>query len=120
MRSCATSGSPTTPSSRVAGPEQAGAEHARQENRIADHVAPPQAARLLRDVKIHPSQKASASPGGGVRLSLAVEDPLSLASYVLGDAALVAPTLLLQLLVLQPVALALLAEHGDATGHHAL
>ena len=44
----------------------------------------PTAARLLRDVKIHPSQKASPNPGGGVRLSLAVEDPLSLTSYVLG------------------------------------
>ncbi|MFW5470794.1 AEC family transporter [Knoellia sp. CPCC 206435] len=39
---------------------------------------------------------------------------IPVASYVLGDAALVAPTLLLQLLVLQPVALALLDT--DARG----
>jgi predicted permease len=39
---------------------------------------------------------------------------IPVASYVLGDAALVAPTLLLQLLVLQPVALALL--DSDALG----
>lgn len=44
----------------------------------------PTTARTLRDVKIHPSQKASANPGGGVRLTFAVEDPASLASYVLG------------------------------------
>ncbi|MFW5472732.1 AEC family transporter [Knoellia sp. CPCC 206450] len=39
---------------------------------------------------------------------------IPVASYVLGDAALVAPTLLLQLLVLQPIALALL--DADALG----
>jgi predicted permease len=39
---------------------------------------------------------------------------IPIASYVLGDAALVAPTLLLQLLVLQPLALALL--DADARG----
>ena len=39
---------------------------------------------------------------------------IPVASYVLGDAAYVAPTLLLQLLVLQPVALAIL----DADAHH--
>jgi predicted DNA-binding transcriptional regulator YafY len=44
----------------------------------------PAAARALRDTKLHPSQRASAAPGGGVRLTLAVEDPLALASYVLG------------------------------------
>jgi predicted permease len=38
---------------------------------------------------------------------------LPIAAYVLGDAALVAPTLLLQLLVLQPLALALL-DHGTS------
>jgi predicted DNA-binding transcriptional regulator YafY len=42
------------------------------------------AARGLRDVKIHPSQKLSPIPGGGVRLTLQVEDALSLAGYVLG------------------------------------
>ncbi len=36
---------------------------------------------------------------------------LPVAAYVLGDAALVAPTLLLQLLVLQPIALAVLDAH---------
>jgi predicted DNA-binding transcriptional regulator YafY len=41
-------------------------------------------ARALRDVKLHPSQKASATPGGGARLTLSVDDPQSLASYVLG------------------------------------
>ena len=40
---------------------------------------------------------------------------LPVAAYVLGDAALVAPTLLLQLLVLQPVALAVL--DADVRGH---
>jgi predicted permease len=39
---------------------------------------------------------------------------IPVASYVLGDAAYVAPTLLLQLLVLQPIALAVL----DADAHH--
>ena len=40
---------------------------------------------------------------------------LPVAAYVLGDAALVAPTLLLQLLVLQPLALAVL--DADVRGH---
>jgi malonate transporter and related proteins len=40
---------------------------------------------------------------------------LPVAAYVLGDAALVAPTLLMQLLVLQPVALAVL--DADVRGH---
>jgi len=40
---------------------------------------------------------------------------LPVASYVLGDAALVAPTLLLQLLVIQPLALAVL--DADVRGH---
>ena len=44
----------------------------------------PITARALRDVKIHPSQKATANPGSGVRLTLSVDDPLSLAGYVLG------------------------------------
>jgi len=38
---------------------------------------------------------------------------LPIAAYVLGDAALVAPTLLMQLLVLQPLALAVL-DHADS------
>jgi predicted DNA-binding transcriptional regulator YafY len=42
------------------------------------------AARGMRDVKLHPSQKTSTTPGGGLRLTLHVEDALSLASYVLG------------------------------------
>jgi predicted DNA-binding transcriptional regulator YafY len=42
------------------------------------------AARGMRDVKLHPSQKTTTSPGGGLRLTLQVEDALSLASYVLG------------------------------------
>jgi predicted DNA-binding transcriptional regulator YafY len=42
------------------------------------------AARSMRDVKVHPSQKASTSPGGGLRITLHVEDPMALASYVLG------------------------------------
>jgi len=41
-------------------------------------------ARNLRDVRIHPSQKLSPNPGGGARVTLQLEDPLSLASYVLG------------------------------------
>jgi predicted DNA-binding transcriptional regulator YafY len=41
-------------------------------------------ARAMRDVKLHASQKASATPGGGLRLTLQVDDALSLASYVLG------------------------------------
>jgi predicted DNA-binding transcriptional regulator YafY len=41
-------------------------------------------ARSLRDVRIHPSQKLSPNPGGGARVTLQLEDPLSLASYVLG------------------------------------
>jgi predicted DNA-binding transcriptional regulator YafY len=41
-------------------------------------------ARSMRDVKVHPSQKASTSPGGGLRITLHVEDPMALASYVLG------------------------------------
>jgi predicted DNA-binding transcriptional regulator YafY len=44
----------------------------------------PTAARAMRDVKIHPSQKLSTNPGGGVRITLQVEDALSLAGYVLG------------------------------------
>ena len=40
---------------------------------------------------------------------------LPIAAYVLGDVALVAPTLLLQLLVLQPIALAVL-DHATSTG----
>ena len=40
---------------------------------------------------------------------------LPIAAYVLGDVALVAPTLLLQLLVLQPIALAVL-DHATTTG----
>ncbi|MGN7247931.1 AEC family transporter [Janibacter anophelis] len=39
---------------------------------------------------------------------------IPIAAYVLGDAALVAPTLLLQLLVLQPLALAVLDRHTRA------
>jgi predicted DNA-binding transcriptional regulator YafY len=42
------------------------------------------AARGVRDVKIHPSQKLSTNPGGGVRITLQVEDALSVAGYVLG------------------------------------
>lgn len=42
------------------------------------------AGRGMRDVKIHPSQKTVTTPGGGLRLTLHVEDPVSLASYVLG------------------------------------
>ncbi len=42
------------------------------------------AARSMRDVKVHPSQKASTSPGGGLRITLQVEDPMALTSYVLG------------------------------------
>ncbi|HTV17588.1 MAG TPA: WYL domain-containing protein [Polyangiaceae bacterium] len=41
-------------------------------------------ARSMRDIKIHPSQKASATPGGGLRVTLHVDDALSLVSYVLG------------------------------------
>jgi predicted DNA-binding transcriptional regulator YafY len=41
-------------------------------------------ARVWRDTKIHASQKGSPMPGGGLRLVLQVEDPLSLASWVLG------------------------------------
>jgi predicted DNA-binding transcriptional regulator YafY len=44
----------------------------------------PTVARSLRDVTIHPSQKTQPSPGGGARLTLLLEDALSLASYVLG------------------------------------
>jgi len=44
----------------------------------------PAVARSLRDVKVHPSQKTQASPGGGARITLLVEDALSLASFVLG------------------------------------
>ena len=40
---------------------------------------------------------------------------IPIAAYVLGDAALVAPTLLLQLLVLQPLALAVLDRHTHST-----
>ena len=40
---------------------------------------------------------------------------LPIAAYVLGDVALVAPTLLLQMLVLQPIALAVL-DHATSTG----
>jgi predicted DNA-binding transcriptional regulator YafY len=42
------------------------------------------AARGMRDVRIHPSQKVSPNPGGGVRITLHVEDALSLASFVMG------------------------------------
>jgi predicted DNA-binding transcriptional regulator YafY len=42
------------------------------------------AARTMRDVKLHPSQKTSTTPGGGLRLTLHVEDALALGSYVLG------------------------------------
>lgn len=42
------------------------------------------AARGMRDVKLHPSQKTTTTPGGGLRLTLHVDDALSLASYVLG------------------------------------
>lgn len=42
------------------------------------------AARGMRDVKLHPSQKTATTPGGGLRLTLNVEDALSLSSYVLG------------------------------------
>ena len=44
---------------------------------------------------------------------------LPIAAYVLGDAALVAPTLLLQLLVLQPVALAIL-DHARSSSRFAV
>jgi predicted DNA-binding transcriptional regulator YafY len=44
----------------------------------------PAVARTLRDVKIHPSQKTVASPGGGARTTLLVEDALSVTSFVLG------------------------------------
>src|SRR5690606_13627716 len=44
----------------------------------------PTAARSMRDIKLHPSQKSSATPGGGLRITLQVEDALSLASFVLG------------------------------------
>ena len=40
---------------------------------------------------------------------------LPIAAYVLGDVALVAPTLLLQMLVMQPIALAVL-DHATAPG----
>ena len=40
---------------------------------------------------------------------------LPIAAYVLGDVALVAPTLLLQMLVIQPIALAVL-DHATTTG----
>ncbi|HVZ31805.1 MAG TPA: WYL domain-containing protein [Polyangiaceae bacterium] len=42
------------------------------------------AARSVRDVKWHPSQKTSSIAGGGARVSFAVEDPELLASWVLG------------------------------------
>jgi predicted DNA-binding transcriptional regulator YafY len=42
------------------------------------------AARGMRDVKIHASQKVSTNPGGGIRITLQVEDALSVAGYVLG------------------------------------
>lgn len=42
------------------------------------------AARSLRDVKLHPSQRSSTTPGGGLRVTLQVDDALALASYVLG------------------------------------
>jgi predicted DNA-binding transcriptional regulator YafY len=42
------------------------------------------AARGMRELTIHPSQKVSATPGGGIRITLQVEDALSLASFVLG------------------------------------
>ncbi|WP_286689607.1 AEC family transporter [Aeromicrobium sp. REDSEA-S38_B2] len=45
---------------------------------------------------------------------------LPIAAYVLGDAALVAPTLLLQMLVLQPIALAVLdVARGSSTSRSA-
>ena len=41
------------------------------------------AARGMRDIKVHPSQKTVTTPGGGLRITLNVDDALSLASYVL-------------------------------------
>jgi predicted DNA-binding transcriptional regulator YafY len=40
-------------------------------------------ARSMRDVKLHASQKTSSHLGGGLRITLQVEDPLSLAGYLL-------------------------------------
>ncbi|MEO8177767.1 MAG: WYL domain-containing protein [Deltaproteobacteria bacterium] len=42
------------------------------------------AARSARDVRWHPSQKSSALPGGGVRVTLAVDEPESVLGWVLG------------------------------------
>jgi len=42
------------------------------------------AARNVRDVSWHPSQKSSALPGGGLRVTLAVDDPESVLAWVLG------------------------------------
>jgi predicted DNA-binding transcriptional regulator YafY len=44
----------------------------------------PRAARALRDAKLHPSQKSAAIAGGGARVTLQVEDPSLLLSWVLG------------------------------------
>jgi predicted DNA-binding transcriptional regulator YafY len=41
-------------------------------------------ARSARDVRWHPSQKCSALPGGGLRVTLAVDDPESVLAWVLG------------------------------------
>lgn len=41
-------------------------------------------ARGVRDARVHPSQKSAAIAGGGLRITLAVDDALSLVGYVLG------------------------------------
>jgi predicted DNA-binding transcriptional regulator YafY len=43
-----------------------------------------QGARIVRDAKLHPSQKSSAIAGGGMRLTLQVDDPALLVGWVLG------------------------------------
>lgn len=42
------------------------------------------AARLVRDAKLHPSQKVSAHTGGAVRVSFTLDDPTLLVGWVLG------------------------------------
>lgn len=43
-----------------------------------------QAARSVRDTMLHPSQKSAAVAGGGLRLTLQVDEPALLSSWILG------------------------------------